>query len=208
MGKQYQIEKTTTPDGCDCAKCRSWTVEGVVGEFSTAGDASRVANAMARAWLAGYASRPKPFNELSPAEVERLALPVEEMGEVLRMIGKVMRHGYSSSNPLLNDDNNDRLTNREELQKEVGDLLFALRLMGESRDIDLGKVDAYAESKGNRIWKWMHHNTKPATKSGVTCPLCGSPAVAEQSSPTDASGEALCCTKPGCRLYRSNRGQC
>ena len=35
-----------------------------------------------------------PFNELSPAEVERLAILAEEMGEAIQVIGKVLRHGY------------------------------------------------------------------------------------------------------------------
>ena len=34
-----------------------------------------------------------PFNGLTPAEAERLALLMEECGEVVQIIGKVLRHG-------------------------------------------------------------------------------------------------------------------
>lgn len=40
------------------------------------------------------------FNGLTPAEAERLALLSEELGEAQQAIGKILRHGYDSSNPV------------------------------------------------------------------------------------------------------------
>jgi hypothetical protein len=36
------------------------------------------------------------FNQLTDAEAERLALLAEECGEVVQVIGKILRHGYES----------------------------------------------------------------------------------------------------------------
>jgi hypothetical protein len=34
------------------------------------------------------------FNSLTPAELERLSLLLEELGEAQQAIGKILRHGY------------------------------------------------------------------------------------------------------------------
>jgi hypothetical protein len=39
------------------------------------------------------------FNRLTPAEAERLALLLEELGEAQQIIGKILRHGYESYHP-------------------------------------------------------------------------------------------------------------
>jgi len=58
-----------------------------------------------------------PFNGLTPAQAERLAMLAEECGEVIQVIGKILRHGYDSSHP------SDRtVTNRELLGRELTDL--------------------------------------------------------------------------------------
>lgn len=58
------------------------------------------------------------FNRLTPAQAERLAMLAEECGEVIQMIGKILRHGYDSYHP------QDRtVTNRQHLGRELTDLL-------------------------------------------------------------------------------------
>lgn len=52
------------------------------------------------------------FNQLTPAEAERLALLAEECGEVIQAIGKILRHGYESRHP------DGGPTNREALERE------------------------------------------------------------------------------------------
>ena len=71
------------------------------------------------------------FNELTPAEAERLALLAEELGETTHAIGKILRHGYESKNPY----HPTGQTNREALEKEVADVYVAVRMMFEAGDI-------------------------------------------------------------------------
>lgn len=64
-------------------------------------------------------------NGLTVDEAERLAILAEECGEVVQIVGKILRHGYASHNP--NDGN--RITNRSLLAKELGDMEWIVRLM-------------------------------------------------------------------------------
>ena len=58
------------------------------------------------------------FNQLTPAQAERLAMLAEECGKVIHVIGKILRHGYDSYHP-----NNPMVTNRQLLGRELTDLL-------------------------------------------------------------------------------------
>ena len=58
------------------------------------------------------------FNKLTPAEAERLAMLAEECGEVIQVIGKILRHGYDSFHPA-----DPSVTNRDLLGRELTDLL-------------------------------------------------------------------------------------
>ena len=58
------------------------------------------------------------FNKLTPAEAERLAMLAEECGEVIQVIGKILRHGYESHHPA-----DPSVTNRALLGRELTDLL-------------------------------------------------------------------------------------
>jgi NTP pyrophosphatase (non-canonical NTP hydrolase) len=60
------------------------------------------------------------FNQLSPAEAERLAFLIEECGEVIQAASKVLRHGYESFDPTI--PIHERLTNRGALARELGDV--------------------------------------------------------------------------------------
>lgn len=96
------------------------------------------------------------FNQLTSGEIERLALLAEECGEVLQIIGKVLRHGYESYHP---DDT--RLTNRDLLTKELGDLSMAMDLMAARGDVDGAKVAQRQQEKYDRVRQYLHHNTIP-----------------------------------------------
>lgn len=93
------------------------------------------------------------FNELTPAETERLAILAEEMGEAIQVIGKILRHGYESHNPLLEDS----LHNRAELEKEIGDVELIIYMMAEANDINRNAVDRNRIAKSKKIVKWLHH---------------------------------------------------
>lgn len=93
------------------------------------------------------------FNELTPAEIERLAILVEETGEALQMIGKILRHGYESHNPLIEDS----LTNRTDLELELGDVFSAINRMSKAGDIDIEDIESHSIVKDVKIKRWLHH---------------------------------------------------
>lgn len=92
-------------------------------------------------------------NNLSPAEYERLAILAEEMGEALQCIGKVMRHGYESYNPTVSSS----LTNRRELEKELGDVMCAFGMMAAAKDINARSVEQRVVYKAQKIQKYLHY---------------------------------------------------
>lgn len=91
------------------------------------------------------------FNGLLPAEAERLALLLEELGEAQQAIGKVLRHGYESRHP------DGGQTNRESLEREVGDVYVALRMMFNANDIRRGAVATREEIKIESVRRYLHH---------------------------------------------------
>ena len=110
------------------------------------------------------------FNRLTPAELERLAILSEEMGEAQQIIGKVLRHGYESYNPTIPvPENENPIINRWMLEKELGDIMWAMRAMCESRDINAERIEKRAQEKGPRAAKYLHH--QPIKHTPVSC--CG-----------------------------------
>jgi len=97
------------------------------------------------------------FNRLTPAEAERLALLIEECGEVILAAGKVLRHGYESYNPLIDGT---PPTNRADLAKELGHLRHAMLLLTYHHDVNGTDVARSAAQKGATISRWLHHQPK------------------------------------------------
>lgn len=64
------------------------------------------------------------FNQLTPAQAERLAILAEECGEVIQIIGKILRHGLDSCHPVT------RETNRSALLREITDVKAAMVIIG------------------------------------------------------------------------------
>lgn len=77
------------------------------------------------------------FNQLTPAELERLAKLSEELGEATQAIGKILRHGYESYNPTIQFPK----SNRQDLERELGDILFAIDLLCEKNDVNLDNIE-------------------------------------------------------------------
>ena len=99
---------------------------------------------------------------LTPAEVERLAWLAEECGEVVQAVGKVLRHGFASPSPVLT-----RLgSNRETLQRELGDVLAAISMMSDAGDLDDAVIQAAAAMKRMRVRHYLHHQREPAAPAG------------------------------------------
>jgi NTP pyrophosphatase (non-canonical NTP hydrolase) len=94
------------------------------------------------------------FNELTPAQAERLALLAEECGEVVQAIGKVLRHGYESCHP---DAVSADFDNRYELSKEIGDLIAAVDFLSEAKDIHANVINDQRGKKRTTVAKYLHH---------------------------------------------------
>lgn len=94
------------------------------------------------------------FNDLSPEQAEALALVAEECAEVQQIICKILRHGLWSHRP-----KNPGISNQDELQKEVGDLMAALRVAEVQRLLEWGRVIQNRNAKLRRVQKYLHHAT-------------------------------------------------
>lgn len=92
------------------------------------------------------------FNKLTPAEAERLSILAEECAEVIQVIGKIQRHGFDSKHP------NGGKTNRQLLEKELGDVDVAKHLMIESEDVDDDQIGQGFTDKLFNLPPYLHHN--------------------------------------------------
>lgn len=93
------------------------------------------------------------FNELTDAQTERLALLAEECGEVVYVVGKILRHGYESQNPL----DPKAITNVRMLEKELGDLRNAIQMMVNAGDLFERDIETAQRKKAETIHEWLHH---------------------------------------------------
>ena len=90
------------------------------------------------------------FNKLSPAQAERLALVAEECGEVLQIIGKILRHGYESHHP------DGGPPNRNLLEREIGDLKHAISRLTD-HDLNSIAVGVAQRAKAAKVGRYLHH---------------------------------------------------
>jgi len=97
------------------------------------------------------------FNELTPAEAERLAILLEEMGEAQQVVGKILRHGYDSQNP--RDGANGR-PNRFLLEEELGDVLWSIRALMKAKDTSMEVIEHRCAQKDKRIIPYLHHQPR------------------------------------------------
>ena len=91
------------------------------------------------------------FNNLSPAQAERLALLMEECAEVQQVVGKILRHGLLSHHP------DGGPTNRALLERELGDLMCAVDMMVAAGEIERHVIEEYCENKRERVKQYLHH---------------------------------------------------
>ena len=96
------------------------------------------------------------FNKLTPAEAERLAMLAEECGEVIQVVGKILRHGYESYHP----DSPD-VSNRDLLAKEVADVTSIIDRMVFCSDMRTGQIESHychgTGSNWSRKKRFTHH---------------------------------------------------
>jgi len=94
----------------------------------------------------------KNLYSLDNDEIERLVLLCEELAEAQQAIMKIMRHGYESYNPLFPEK-----TNRQDLEKELGHVSYAIKLMIENHDILQSEIDNNCTEKSLSIACYLHH---------------------------------------------------
>ena len=75
----------------------------------------------------------------------------EECGEVIQIVGKILRHGYESHHPDGGPDN------REHLMRELGDLMCVMEIMDEDCDLSIFDVSTFATQKHLKVHKYTHH---------------------------------------------------
>jgi NTP pyrophosphatase (non-canonical NTP hydrolase) len=90
-------------------------------------------------------------NHLSSAESEGLAILAEECGEVIQVIGKILRHGYDSTHP------NGGLSNRQLLEAELGDIRMVQNLLCKEGHLDKLNIEAFSVQKEKSVRKYLHH---------------------------------------------------
>jgi NTP pyrophosphatase (non-canonical NTP hydrolase) len=95
----------------------------------------------------------EPYNQLSPAQAERLAILTEELAEAAQVVGKILRHGYNSYNPF--SENPD--TNRQLLEEELGHVLNAMNMLVNAEDINSKSIAHSRDHKSKTVHKWTHH---------------------------------------------------
>lgn len=93
------------------------------------------------------------FNQLSPAEAERLACLAEECGEVIQAVGKILRHGYEDYSPF----DETQTTNRKHLEREIGDLSAVIDTMRFANDVSDLRIHRAANEKLTKLPRWTHH---------------------------------------------------
>lgn len=96
----------------------------------------------------------KNINNLTPAEAERLALLAEECAEVVQIVGKILRHGYDSSNPLVDASP----TNKQNLEKELGDVELVVDMLKSCGDVDADAIQHRRKTKPAKMMLWLHYN--------------------------------------------------
>lgn len=94
------------------------------------------------------------FNELTEAQAERLAVLLEEMGELQQAIGKIFRHGYNSCNP----DVENHKGNRHDFSIECADVICAIQHCESENDLIHKVLNDRHSVRPEKIKKYLHHN--------------------------------------------------
>ncbi len=95
------------------------------------------------------------FNQLTPAQAERLAILSEECGEVIQAIGKILRHGYASIDPTGQKEG----SNRQQLERELGDIKACITIMHDAGDVMGEEIYIAAQKKLKKLdqKQYSHH---------------------------------------------------
>jgi hypothetical protein len=90
-------------------------------------------------------------NGLDADEQERLVCLMEECAEVIHAAGKTLRHGYDSRHPETQE------SNREAIQRELGQLQFTIDQMLRHKDIYMHELDVAHHEKAESVAQYLHY---------------------------------------------------
>lgn len=93
-------------------------------------------------------------NNLTNAQLERLAYLAEEMSEAGQIIGKIIRHGYDSFDPTIKQSP----TNRFMLMRELSDVLKAMEMLIDANDLYFYVINEFSAKKSSS--EYMHYQSK------------------------------------------------
>ena len=91
-------------------------------------------------------------NGLNSSETERLALLAEECGNTSRRVGEILREGYAGPTAGIAGGR----PRREDLEHEIGELLWTIELMAHCGDISMLRVHADS-GRHARKTRRLHH---------------------------------------------------
>lgn len=91
-------------------------------------------------------------NKLDNLQQERLVILMEEASEVIKDVCKVLRFGFDDKNPLLEG----AITNREHIEREIGDFNNAVRMLVAAGDIKASRIKIAEEIKREVISYWSN----------------------------------------------------
>jgi NTP pyrophosphatase (non-canonical NTP hydrolase) len=77
---------------------------------------------------------------------EVMAITQEECAEVIQALSKIMRFGLDSVH--------NGVSNKEQLEEEIGDLMCMLQLLDEFQMVDWSRVSMAALAKRAKLTKW------------------------------------------------------
>lgn len=92
-----------------------------------------------------------PFNNLTSAEDERLAILAGDLAQAALTISRIQRHGYENYNP-----NGDFTTNKALLEKELGHINQAITMMVAKKDLNADNIKEHADAKAITRRMYLH----------------------------------------------------
>lgn len=91
------------------------------------------------------------FNNLTPDQAELLAMLAEECGEVIQIIGKILRHGLDNHHP-----DNPEIKNRNLLAKEILDVEVIIHMIEMSRMVSQQNMPEFINALSKKL-RFTHH---------------------------------------------------